>query len=230
MSSDNYLPDMVMPEPAQETSIDDTNTDPLISKADDGEGAIKMEINEETDAFEGDDDIIREEMEDDIMEEETPEPIVKPKRKLNREEVFGTPKIMPVTEPEKPVKKKRQATQKQLDALSKARANMKAKRDEAKKLKEQGKEPPPSKRKQKQVKQVQEVIQQQGNLYSEEQIAKMVEQGIQKYDIQRKARKVIKNKQKEEDAQQLQVQRQVQRAMGQPDANDIWGQALAGLI
>jgi len=67
-------------------------------------------------------------------------------------------------------------------------------------------------------------------LYTEEQISKIVEQGIQKYDIQRKARKEVKKKKQAEEEQQKLVQRQVQRALGQPDPSDIWGMALSGLI
>ena len=58
----------------------------------------------------------------------------------------------------------------------------------------------------------------------------MIESGIAKYDVQRKARKVVKKKKQEEEDQQLKVQRQVQRAMGQPAQDDIWGMALSGLI
>jgi len=227
MDDNNYLPTMTMPPPEPEKPIEDPNADPLVSKADDDEGAVKMEVE---DQFEGDEEIIREEMKEDIMEEAEPEPVVKPKRKLKNDEVFRTPQIMPIAEPEKPKKQKRKATQKQLDALAKARENMKKKREEAKKLKEEGKQPPPSKRQQKQERQVKEVIHKQSQMYSEEQISNMVEQGIQKYEVQRKARKEVKKKKQQEEEQQKQVQRQVQRALGQPAVDDVWGQALAGLI
>ena len=226
MSDSNYLPDMTMPPPEPEKPIEEPDADPLVSKADDTEGSVKMEIE---DQFEGDQEIIREEMEEDIMEEAEPEPLpVKRKPKLKNEDIFRTPQIQPIKEPVKE-KKKRKVSQKQLDALAKARENMKKKREEAKKLKEEGKEPPPSKRQQKQEKQVKQVIQQQGQLYTQEEISKIVEQGIQKYDIQRKARKEVKKKKQEEEAQQ-QVQRTLNRALGTPDPSDFWGQALAGLI
>jgi hypothetical protein len=227
MSDNNYLPDFVEPPPAEEKPIEDANADPLVSKADDSEGSVKMEIE---DQFEGDEEIIREEMKEDIMEEAEPEPVVKPKRKLKNEEIFRTPQILPVAEPEKPKKQKRKASAKQLEALAKARENMKKKREEAKKLKEAGKEPPPSKRQQKQERQVKEVIDKQSQMYSAEQISNMVEAGIAKYDQQRKARKEVKKKKQQEEEQQKQVQRQVQRALGTPAVDDIWGQALAGLI
>ena len=227
MSDSNYLPDMTMPPPEPEKPIEEPDADPLVSKADDTEGSVKMEIE---DQFEGDQEIIREEMEEDIMEEAEPEPLpVKRKPKLKNEDIFRTPQIQPIKEPVKE-KKKRKVSQKQLDALAKARENMKKKREEAKKLKEEGKEPPPSKRQQKQEKQVKQVIQQQGQLYTQEEISKIVEQGIQKYDIQRKARKEVKKKKQEEEAQQQQVQRTLNRALGTPDPSDFWGQALAGLI
>lgn len=225
--SSNYLPDVTMPPPEPEKPIEEPNADPLVSKADDGEGAVKMEIE---DQFEGDEDIIREEMEEDIMEEAEPEPVVKPKRKLKNEEIFRTPKIQPVAEPEKPKKTRKPPTEKQLEALSKAREKMKANRELKKKLKEEGKDVPKSKAKIKQENKVKEVIQQQGQLYTEEQIAKITSNAIEQYEVKRKARKEVKKKKQAEEEQQKLVQRQVQRALGQPAQDDFWGQALAGLI
>ena len=141
----------------------------------------------------------------DCIEEAEPLP-VKRKPKLKNEDIFRTPTVMPVAEPEKPKKKRKPPSQKQLDALAKARENMKKKREEAKKLKAEGKEPPPSKRQQKQEKQVKEVIQQQGQLYTEEQIAKITSNAIEQYEVKRKARKEVKKKKQEEEAQQQQVQ------------------------
>ena len=226
MSDSNYLPDMTMPPPEPEKPIEEPDADPLVSKADDTEGSVKMEIE---DQFEGDQEIIREEMEEDIMEEAEPEPLpVKRKPKLKNEDIFRTPQIQPIKEPVKE-KKKRKVSQKQLDALAKARENMKKKREEAKKLKEEGKEPPPSKRQQKQEKQVKEVIQQQGQMYSEEQIAKITSNAIEQYEVKRKARKEVKKKKQEEVEQQQQVQRTLNRALGTPDPNDIWSHALSGM-
>jgi len=225
MDDNNYLPTMTMPPPEPEKPIEDPNADPLVSKADDKEGSIKLEIedrNEET-GEENPNFIYSDE------DEEAEPPVIK-RPKLKNEDIFRTPKVMAIAEPEKEKKKRKPPSQKQLDALAKARENMKAKREEAKKLKEEGKQPPPSKRQQKQERQVKEVIDKQSQIYSEEQISKMVEQGIQKYEVQRKARKEVKKKKQEEEAQQLQVQRQVQRALGQPDPSDIWGMALSGLI
>jgi hypothetical protein len=224
--SSNYLPDVTMPPPEPEKPIEEPNADPLVSKADDSEGAVNMEIEDRDE----DEDIIREEMEEDIIEEAEPEPVVKLKRKLKNEEIFRTPKIQPVAEPEKPKKTRKPPTEKQLEALAKAREKMKANRELKKKLKEEGKDIPKSKAKIKQENKVKEVIQQQGQLYTEDQISKIVEQGIQKYDIQRKARKEVKKKKQAEEEQEKLVQRQVQRALGQPAQDDIWGQALAGLI
>ena len=225
MDDNNYLPTMTMPPPEPEKSIEDPNADPLVSKADDKEGSIKLEIedrNEET-GEENPNFIYSDE------DEEAEPPVIK-RPKLKNEDIFRTPKVMAIAEPEKEKKKRKPPSQKQLDALAKARENMKAKREEAKKLKEEGKQPPPSKRQQKQERQVKEVIDKQSQIYSEEQISKMVEQGIAKYDQQRKERKEVKKKKQQEEEQQLQVQRQVQRALGQPAQDDIWGQALAGLI
>lgn len=223
--SDNYLPEMTMPPPEPEKPIEEPDADPLVSKADDGEGAVKMEIEDR-------DEETGEENPNFVYsdEEEDPEPVVKPKRKLKNEEVFRTPQIQAVQEPVKEKKKRKPPTQKQLDALAKARETMRANRVEKARLKAEGKDVPKSKAKQKQENKVKAVIQQQGQLYSEEQIANITSNAIEQYEVKRKARKEVKNKKKEEEAQQLKVQRQVQRAMGTPAQDDIWGQALAGLI
>lgn len=222
MSSD-YLPEMRMPPPEPEPQLQESQADPLVSKADDGEGAVTMEIEDKEDSTE--EDII----EEDIIEEEVLEPVVKPKKKFKNEEIFRTPTIHPVKDPEKPPKKKRVATAKQLEALAKAREKRKIAREEASKLKEQGVEPPPSKRQIKQEKQVKEVIQKQGQMYSEEQISKITANAIEQYEVKRKARKVVKQKKKEEEEQQKKVQQTLNRALGQPDPNDIWHHALAGM-
>ena len=222
MSTD-YLPEMRMPPPEPKPQLEESQADPLVSKADDGEGAVTIEIEDREDSTE--EDII----EEDIIEEEVLEPVVKPKKKFKNEEIFRTPTIHPVKDPEKPPKKKRVATAAQLEALAKAREKRKIAREEASKLKEQGVEPPPSKRQQKQEKQVKEVIQKQGQMYSEEQISKITANAIEQYEVKRKARKVVKQKKKEEEEQQKKVQQTLNRALGQPDPNDIWHHALAGM-
>lgn len=229
MSTD-YLPEMRMPPPEPKPQIEDSQEDPLVSKADDGEGAVTMEIEDKEDSTEAE-SLAPEEQEELIEEEveEVLEPVVKPKKKFKNEEIFRTPTIQPVKDPEKPPKKKRVATAKQLEALAKAREKRRIAREEAKKLKEQGVEPPPSKRQQKQEKQVKEVIQKQGQMYTEEQIANITANAIEQYEVKRKARKVVKQKKKEEEDQQKKVQQTLNRALGQPDPNDIWSHALAGM-
>ena len=217
MSAD-YLPEMRMPPPEPEPQPEDPQADPLVSKADDGEGAVTIEIEDREDSTE-----------EDIIEEEVVQPVVKAKKKFKNEEIFRTPTIHPVKDPEKPPKKKRVATAKQLEALSKAREKRKIAREEANKLKEQGVEPPPSKRQQKQEKQVKEVIQKQGEMFTQEQVAKITANAIEHYEVKRKARKVVKQKKKEEEEQQKKVQQTLNRALGQPDPNDIWSHALAGM-
>ena len=230
MSAD-YLPTMTMPEEEPEPSTEDPQADPLVSKADDGEGAVIMQIEDREDSTEEQqEDIIEEDIiEEDIIEEEVLEPVVNPKKKFKNEEVFRTPTIQPVKDPEKPPKKKRQPTQKQLDALARAREKRKIAREEAKKLKEQGVEPPPSKRQQKQEKQVKEVIQKQGEMFTQEQVSKITANAIEQYEVKRKARKVVKQKKKEEEEQQKKVQQTLNRALGRPDPNDLWGAALSGM-
>ena len=228
ISSNNYLPTMEMPPPEPEPQLEEPDTDPLVSKADDGEGAVTMEIEEKEESIVDEEEIIEE---DSIgAEEEVPEPVVKPKKKFKNEEVFRTPTIHPVKDPEKPPKKKRQPTERQLKALADARAKMKAKREEAKKLKAVGKEPPPSKRQLKQENKVKAVIEKQGQIYTEEQIAKITANAIEQYDMKRKARKVEKQKKKQEEEQQKKVQQTLNRALGTPDPNDIWSAALSGMF
>jgi len=225
MSDNNYLPQMTMPPPEPEKPIEEPDADPLVSKADDSEGSIKLEIEDrDEETGEENPNFIY----SDEDEEAEPPPVIK-RPKLKNEDIFRTPKVMAIAEPVKEKKKRKPPSQKQLDALAKARENMKLKREQAKKLKEEGKEPPPSKRQQKQEKQVKEVITKQGQLYTEEQISKIVEQGIQKYDIQRKARKAVKQEQKQKDEQESKVRQTLNRALGTPDPNDIFAYALQGM-
>jgi hypothetical protein len=184
----------------------------------DKEGSVKLEIEDrDEETGEENPNFIY----SDEDEEAEPPPVLK-RPKLKNEDIFRTPKVMAIAEPVKEKKKRKPPSQKQLDALAKARENMKLKREEAKKLKEEGKDVPKSKRQVNQEKQVKEVIQQQGQIYTQEEISKIVEQGIQKYDIQRKARKAVKQEQKQKDDQEAKVRQTLNRALGQPDPNDIW--------
>ena len=218
MADNNYLPTMTMPPPEPEKPIEEPDADPLVSKADDKEGAVKLEIEDRDDT--------EEDMDED--EEAEPPPVIK-RTKLKNEDIFRTPKVMAIAEPVKEKKKRKPPSQKQLDALAKARENMKLKREQAKKLKEEGKDVPKSKRQVNQEKQVKEVIQQQGQIYTQEEISKIVEQGIQKYDLQRKARKAVKQEQKEKADQEAKVRQTLNRALGTPDPNDIFAYALQGM-
>jgi len=209
--SSNYLPDVTMPPPEP---IEIQEDDPLVSRADDDEGSVTISIEDTV-------------TDDEIIEEE-PEPVVKPKKKLKNEDIFKTPKVQPIKEPEKE-KKKRKPTERQLKALADAREKMKAKREETKKLKEEGKDVPKSKKQLKQEEKVKEVIKEQGRLYTQEEISKMVEAGIQKYDLQRKARKEIKKVRQQEEEQQAKVRQTLNRALGQGDPNDIFAYALKGM-
>jgi hypothetical protein len=174
MSDNNYLPQMTMPPPEPEKPIEEPDADPLVSKADDKEGSLKLEIEDrDEETGEENPNFIY----SDEDEEAEPPPVLK-RPKLKNEDIFRTPKVMAIAEPVKEKKKRKPPSQKQLDALAKARENMKAKREQAKKLKEEGKDVPKSKRQVNQEKQVKEVIQQQGQIYSQEEISKIVEQGI----------------------------------------------------
>ncbi len=227
--SSNYLPDMEMPPaPTEEKPIVEEG-DPLVSKASADEGAVKMEITEKVDEETGEENPNFEYSDEEAIEEDEPVP-VKQKKKLQREEVFKTPQVMAVNEPVKEKKKRKPPSAAQLAALAKARENMRIKREEAKKLKAEGKEAPISKRKARQKKEVQEEVRNTKVMFSEEQVAKITADALTQYEEKRKVRKAQKAIVKEKEEQELKVQRQVQRAMGRPAQDDLWGNVLAGLI
>ena len=223
----DYLPTMEMPQetPQEEPIVEEG--DPLVSQADGTEGAVKIEITEKVDEETGEENPNF--IYSDEQEEEEPLP-VEPKKKLQREEVFKTPKVMPVNEPVKEKKKRKPPSEKQLAALSKARENMRIKREEAKRLKAEGKPTPASKRKQKQQKEVKEEIQKQGQLYTQDQIASITANAIEQYDMKRKARKEQKAITKEKQIQEQKVKETLSRAMGMaPPQRDMWDDALGGM-
>tara|TARA_R110002110_G_scaffold173880_2_gene376795 strand:+ start:490 stop:1161 length:672 start_codon:yes stop_codon:yes gene_type:complete len=223
MSADNYLPEMEMPsEPEEPETEPEVSFDPLVSVAGDDEGSITMDVQDED-----------EEVEDEEVEvEEEPVPI-KEKKKLSNDEVFNTPQVMAVQDPEKPVKKKRVATEKQLAALKKARETNRLKREAKLKMKNEGKELPTellSKKKQKQKAEVKKEIRSQQIMFSEDQVAKITADAIDKYEAKRKVRKIEKNKIKEAEEHENKNRQTLQRAMKQPDHSDPWGMVLSGLI
>jgi len=227
--SSNYLPEMEMPPEPTEKPIEDTEADPLVSKATADAGSVKMEITENVNEETGEENPNFEYSDEEVIEEDEPVP-VKQKKKLQRDEVFKTPQVMAVNEPVKEKKKRKPPSERQLAALAKARENMRIKREEAKKLKAEGKEAPVSKRKARQKKEVQEEVRNTKVMFSEEQVAKITADALSQYEEKRKVRKAQKAVVKEKEQQELRVQRQVQRAMGQPASDDIWGLALSGLI
>ena len=230
MSSDSYLPEMELPpeEPVEKEPA--VTFDPLISEAKSGEGKIKIEISdteEENPNF-----IYSDEDPEDAEDAEEPIP-VKPKKKLSNAEVFNTPQVFTVQDPDKPVKKKRVPTEKQLAALKKARETNRLKRIAQKKIKEAGEDPPLellSKKKQRQKTAVTKEIRAQQNMFSEEQVAKITADAIEKYEVKRKVRKQAKLKVKEADEEEKKTRQTLQRALGQPDVSDPWGMVLSGLI
>ena len=223
--SANYLPEMTLPpSPTEEEPIEEQGIDPLVSRADDSEGAITVEITDSVDSDTGE---VNPNFIYSDEEEEGPLPVEK---KLQREEVFKTPKVMAVAEPIKEKKKRKPPSEKQLAALAKARENMKLKREEVKRLKEEGKDVPPSKRKQKQQKEVKEEIQKQGQIYTQDQIASITANAIEQYDMKRKARKADKAVTKEKEIQEQKVKETLNRAMGfAPPQRDMWDDALSGM-
>jgi len=121
----DYLADVVMPEPEAET---EETIDPVDEPVD--EPPAEEEVNDPEDKELG------------LSDEEV---IVEPqkKEKISQEEIFA-PKVLPVTQPKKTRKKGRVMTEKQLEALAKARAKgietRKRNAAEKKKMKEMEKE------------------------------------------------------------------------------------------
>jgi len=67
-------------------------------------------------------------------------------------------------------------------------------------------------------------------MFSEDQVAKITADAIDKYEAKRKVRKIEKNKIKEAEEQENKNRQTLQRAMKQPDHSDPWGMVLSGLI
>jgi hypothetical protein len=121
----DYLADVVMPAPSEPQTDLETTEENIPDLPDTNEGEDQISSDEEEDII--------------------PEP--KKKEKIPQEEIFKSPpKVQPVADAldDKPKKKKRVMTQKQLDALSEARqrgiATRRAKAEEKKRMKELEKE------------------------------------------------------------------------------------------
>jgi hypothetical protein len=190
------------------------------------------------DAFEGDEEIIKEELieqqkqeeeekEEEVVEEEGEKvPLVKTRRKLKQDEVFTTPKVKPVApleeKKEEPKKKgKRKCSEKQLAHLAKIRQKgLEAAR--AKNAKN-AKDPNyvPKKKKERQVAEAK---------VSEEVIERISTNAIEKYEVKRKERKALKKKAQEEEEHKKKVKQTINRAMKNPDPDDIWAAALGGMM
>ena len=244
----DYLPEFELP-PEKPTEIPNEEEDPLVSDAGDGEGSITVDIQDNPDderhpeTWEQNPNFVYSDEEE--IEEAEPV-VVKTKKKLKNEEIFNTPKVVTIKEPEKPPKKKRQATEKQLAALKKAREKAAATRAEKARLKAEGKEVPKelalSKKKLKKVQEEQKVkeekketIQQEVRRtqvsFSQEQVAKITADAIDQYEAKRKVRKMEKAKVKEAQAQDARTRATLQRALGQqPQQQDVWSYALNGMI
>ena len=239
--NDNYLPEFTpAPEPTASEPIVDREADPLVSKASADEGAITVAIHdtmEDEETGEANPNFI---YSDEEVEEEQEVLPVKQKKKLRNDEVFNTPQVIPVADPVKPPKKKRVATEKQLNALKKARETTRLRREAAKKAKEEGLPPPPKKLSKKQQMKLDESKKQETTIhrevlrsqvsFSEAQVAKITADAIDKYEAKRKVRKLEKAKIKEAEAHEARTRQTLQRAMGRPDPNDIWSHALSGMI
>ena len=225
----DYLPDMVEKVDEEITTPSPDNITAEITDTEDVKG---------DDAFEGDEEIIKEELieqqkqeeeekEEEVVEEEGEKvPLVKTRRKLKQDEVFTTPKVKPVVpleeKKEEPKKKgKRKCSEKQLAHLAKIRQKgLEAAR--AKNAKN-AKDPNyvPKKKKERQVAEAK---------VSEEVIERISTNAIEKYEVKRKARKALKKKAQEEEEHKAKVKQTINRAMKNPDPDDIWAAALGGMM
>jgi len=227
----DYLPDMVEKVDEEITTPSPDNITAEITDTEDVKG---------DDAFEGDEEIIKEELieqqkqeeeekeEEEVVEEEGEKvPLVKTRRKLKQDEVFTTPKVKPVVpleeKKEEPKKKgKRKCSEKQLAHLAKIRQKglEAARAKNAKNAKDPNFVP-----KKKMTKKAVAAA-----AVSEEDIERISTNAIEKYEVKRKERKAIKKKAQEEEEHKAKVKQTINRAMKNPDPDDIWAAALGGMM
>ena len=226
----DYLPDMVEKVDEEITTPSPDNITAEITDTEDVKG---------DDAFEGDEEIIKEELieqqkqeeeekEEEVVEEEGEKvPLVKTRRKLKQDEVFTTPKVKPVApleeKKEEPKKKgKRKCSEKQLAHLAKIRQKglEAARAKHAKNAKDPNFVP-----KKKMTKKAVAAA-----AVSEEDIERISTNAIEKYEVKRKERKAIKKKAQEEEEHKAKVKQTINRAMKNPDPDDIWAAALGGMM
>lgn len=222
----DYLPDMV------EKVDEETPTpspDNITAEITDTEGDEDVKDDEEI--IKEEEEVVeeQEEKEEEVVEEEGEKvPLVKTRRKLKQDEVFTTPKVKPVApleeKKEEPKKKgKRKCSEKQLAHLAKIRQKgLEAAR--AKHAKN-AKDPNfvPKKKMTKKAIAAAAVV-------SEEDIERISTNAIEKYEVKRKARKAVKKKEKEEEEHKAKVKQTINRAMKNPDPDDIWAAALGGMM
>ncbi len=222
----DYLPEMIeASDPVTEEVNPNINAD------------IEMKVTEDTteDAFAGDEEIIRQEIEEELKEEEELQeldetvPVVKTRKKLQQEEVFATPKVKPVlplAEEPRSARKKRPCSEKQKAHLKKIRekANLthaKKRAEKKKKQEEQGIAPSPAPQPRKTQK---------SSGITEADVERISTEAITKYEAVRKQRKAEKKKSEAEEQHKNDIKKKINRAMRKPDADDIWAQALGGMM
>ncbi len=203
-------------------------------------GEIKhaiQEIQEGEGSFEGEEDIIKEEIQEDLKkEEEEVCEAPKPKEIQPDEEVFKGI--------EKKKKPKRQITEAQREHLAKARmkaAEVRKRKAHERKLQKQ-QEARRKKKEEKELKNLNAVHNPMESESDEEPapvktkvikshaledldedlLVKLQEAAIEKYEVKRKARKEVKKKKEAEIQKEEQVYQAVKKAV-QPDPDDMWG-------
>jgi hypothetical protein len=225
----DYLPEIVERVDEEITTPSPDNITAEITDTVSDEGNEDIKDDEEIITDEVPEEEKEEEKEEEVVEEEGEKvPLVKARRKLKQDEVFSTPKVKPVAplkkeeKKEEPKKKgKRKCSEKQLAHLAKIRQKgLEAAR--AKNAKN-AKDPNyvPKKKKERQVAEAK---------VSEEVIERISTNAIEKYEVKRKARKALKKKAQEEEEHKTKVKQTINRAMKNPDPDDIWAAALGGMM
>jgi len=227
----DYLPEIVERVDEEITTPSPDNITAEITDTVSDEGNEDIKDDEEIITDEVPEEEKEEKKEEEVVEEEDEKvPLVKARRKLKQDEVFSTPKVKPVApleeKKEEPKKKgKRKCSEKQLAHLAKIRQKglEAARAKHAKNAKDPNFVP-----KKKMTKKAVAAALQSG--VSEEDIERISTNAIEKYEVKRKARKAVKKKEKEEEEHKAKVKQTINRAMKNPDPDDIWAAALGGMM
>jgi hypothetical protein len=226
--------------------VDEIKTTTSHVTSDDGD--LKEAINtatepqaEQVDAFEGDDDIIREEIKEELDKEEEAEPPLPPKEIQEDEDVFKDAK---------PKKKKRQISESQREHLAQARKKaleVRRRKAQEKKILQQQERRAKAKAK-KEAKnmtaphnpmesesedeapapvKVKTIKSHAFDEIDEDLLVRVQEAAIEKYEVKRKARKQKKQQEQDEKQKEADIHRVVAKAVKPQDPDDMWSVCFA---